>query len=260
VKVCSRKDNDAYCRADKYRVNIGSYKDTAGVGLYGFNGVCHQSANLFLYSAGTTLPLSKSRPRGIIASHAMYGVYGTDIPGPNGAYTWAAHFARWYTAFYLLAKTRCWIPFEESEDLEIDSKDNLFQKINGLHSSVFDRNQNLLSAEDLIVHEFKIITKELVPDIDTDHFEGIHRSFLKAKDEILRSAIFFGDNPEEIKLPKGKKAEDVVERLNDLVCEFQKSLAESIGSLQYENLSGNKPTEIFRIIDPRIAVENWSNY
>jgi hypothetical protein len=260
VLVCSKEYEGAYCRANNYRVSIGIAKDTAGVGIYGVNGVCHQSANLFLYSAGTVLPLTKSRPRGIIASHAMYGFYGTNIPGPGGVTTWGIHFAAWYSAFYLQAKTRCLFSIDESEKLEINSDDSLFQKVNGLHSSVFERNQNILSAEDLIVNEFKIIAKEMAPDIDVNQFEGIHRDFLKEKDDILKSAKIYGDKPEEIKLPQGKTAEEVVEKLNDLICEFQKSLAESVGSSHYEQLTGNKQNEIFRLIDPRIAVENWSNY
>lgn len=260
TKVCSKKYSGAYCRANNYRVNIGKLKDTAGVGIYGVNGVCHQSANLFLYSAGTVLPLTKSRPRGIIASHAMYGVYGTNIPGPGGVTTWGIHFAAWYSAIYLQAKTRCLFSIDESEKLQINSDESLFQKVNGLHSSVFERKQNILSSEDLIVNEFKIIAKEIAPDIDIDRFEGIHRDLLKEKNDILISAKIYGDKPEEIKLPQGKQAEDIVEKLNDLVCEFQKSLAKSVGSSQYEHLTGNKQNEIFRIIDPRIAIENWSNY
>lgn len=257
-RVCSKKYAKSYCIANNYREDIGKYKDTAGLGIYAVNGVCHQSANLFLYSAGTHLPcLSKSRPGGIIASYAMYGVYGTDTPGPN-LISRATHFAGWKAQYFRPAKTKCQIKIKKTKELKTDSNNNLFQKINELHSSV--SNRNILSAEDLIVHEFKIITKALVPELDTESFGAIHRSLLKAKDEILRSAIIFGDKPKEFKLPKGKKAEEVVERLNDVACEFQKSLAKSIGLLQYENLSGNKADKVFRIIDPIIAVENWSNY
>lgn len=258
VRVCSREDNGAYCRADKYRTDIGNFKDTGGVGIYGVNGVCHQSANLFLYSAGTVLPLTGSRPRGIVASHAMYGVHGTNIPGPAGVGTWALHFAAWHTAFYLQAKIKCMFGKDELAKLEVSSEEGLFEKLNGLHLSIHERNQNIRSAEDLIVNEFQMVTQEIAPNLNIDGFESTHRDILKEKDSILRSANIFGDSAKEIKLPQGKKAEDLVEKLNDLASNFQKSLAENIGGTQYEQLTGNKPNEIYRIVDPRIAIENWS--
>src|SRR5437660_5941898 len=53
VGICSGNVN--YNRANCYRDPAFGAPDTAGIGIYAINGVCHQSANCFLLSANVTL-------------------------------------------------------------------------------------------------------------------------------------------------------------------------------------------------------------
>lgn len=80
VKICTGTYENAYAVANCYRDSLPGFPDTAGIGVYGYNGVCHQSANCFLYAAGTLLKLKNGRPGGLVASTAAYGLYGTTRP------------------------------------------------------------------------------------------------------------------------------------------------------------------------------------
>ena len=62
-----------YALANCYRCSIWNFPDTAGIGSYAVDGVCHQSANCFLISAGFTLDFSV---RGYWFSLFSYGTYG----------------------------------------------------------------------------------------------------------------------------------------------------------------------------------------
>lgn len=76
VKNCEGDNGQAYIRANCYRCPVLGLPDTAGIGAYGINGVCHQSSNCFLYAAGTTLRIVNGRPRGLVQSVGAFGTYG----------------------------------------------------------------------------------------------------------------------------------------------------------------------------------------
>ena len=75
VLICSGEGN--YPVANCYRCSLEYegkiYPDTACIGIYAVNGVCHQSANCFLFTAGVTLTFEV---RGYWFTLLAYGTYG----------------------------------------------------------------------------------------------------------------------------------------------------------------------------------------
>ena len=71
--ICSSQGD--YAVPNCYRGKpVGGCKDTAEIGVYAVNGVCHQSANCFLYSASPRITLNR-RVRGYWLSVGFYGTY-----------------------------------------------------------------------------------------------------------------------------------------------------------------------------------------
>jgi len=256
AKVCSGEDNKAYCRANKYRLSIGNFEDTAGVGVYAINGVCHQSANLFLYSAGITLPLNQPRPRGILASHALYGIYGSDYPG--GTVTWLSHFAAWNTTVYTQAKVRCWFSVSKALGVMPDSSQDLISKITQLHfkqSSVrTDKNSpSEIMVSSLVPQEMELLFSHYLTKVDSNIIRKVHEEIISRKEEIFsKYGLFMSTNMKTVKeFPKGKSVEDMVKELNGLALEFQSQLAEKLGSDDFVRINGDK--NYYCPIDPDIA-------
>ena len=63
----------SYARADCYRCPVWPFPDTAGIGIFAVDGICHQSTNCFLYTANRTLTFDV---RGYWFSLFSYGTYG----------------------------------------------------------------------------------------------------------------------------------------------------------------------------------------
>lgn len=262
-KVCTSKPTiGAYCRANHYRRTILLTPDTAGIGIYAINGVCHQATNCFLYSADTSLPYTfnifSEYVKGYFGSTLLYGFYGTDpLPGTLPIVAQAIHFRSWRTMHYLPAEKACKASDTLTEAASV-VEPPLHRRILDLHNLPIDKNQEPPTAHDMIKKEANLITQHCFPDVDASKFEDIHQDLLKEKDAILKSETSIGEKPKEIKLPQGKKAEDLVTKMNDLIVNFQKALLERIGPAKYEQLTGSK--EAHNIIDPRSAVENWKKY
>lgn len=254
ARVCSRSSSKAYCKASKYRkVPHTPWEDTACVGIYGINGVCHQSANLFLYAAGTTLPLNQSRPKGILASHALFGVYGADLPGDAPSFT--THFAAWNVAWYAQAKTLCWIASAVSSDTPEEDPFDLISKITRLHLERLDSPSGIGKKESssLVPQEMQVLLTHYLPDADNSDVRRMHEEIMVKKDDIFASyGLVRSTGMATVNnLPKGRDIAGMVEKLNNLALEFQSQVTEEFGISIYEKINGDR--NYYRPIDPVIA-------
>lgn len=152
-KICSGKG--VWKIANCYRKPAFGKKDTAGIGVYAVNGVCHQSANCFLYSTNPTVTLNL-HVRGYIASVAAYGAYGT-------LFIWN------------------WLPFIYNPcHSKYSAADALATKLHNMYANVVKQSEPA-NINQVLVNEMAIITQHHVPDINTNAFADIHHDFLREK-------------------------------------------------------------------------------
>jgi len=215
-----------YDVADCYRKSILGINDTAGIGVYGVNGVCHQTANLFLYSSGRAITIADG-VKGYWLSSLAYGIYGDLNPFDDPAQP--LFLSVWTMTVY----NPCYRKFVDSGS---NAGETLFQDLQQLHKSIVKDFR--IASHELIHNEAAILVKQVMPDIDTNQFKGIHLNFLKEKTEIIKS---------------GLKGKELANRVNEIAVQFQKSLAERIGDKAYEKLMSLKAGETIDLIDPDIA-------
>lgn len=248
AKVCQGRGIKAYCKADNYRVSFPNAPDTAGLGIYGINGVCHQSANLFLYPVNKTLPLTGKRPRGILISHMLYGVYGTLAPGfLSSAET---KFKIWYKYFYIPALLKCFF-YGLIKEKENNNKNSYIDKIIQLHSENLNKNTTM-HPHQIIIKELEILLDYYYPNLKINSFKDIHKELLEDKDKLILSS---GINMENLQkgigtLPDSNEIEKLAENINDLVVQFQKTLFNKLGKRTYREINGD--TNAYKLIDPTI--------
>jgi hypothetical protein len=230
VKICSGAYKNAYAVANCYRDSLPKLPDTAGLGVYGVNGVCHQSANLFLYAAGTNLKLVNGRPNGLIASTAAYGMYGSmgpfDVPGR------AVHWGAWYPPNY-------WWCSGKKDNLRAEVDDRGFLETQQLLELAREK------PGDAKVTDLAILIQDSVPGLDLEAIADLQSRYLEEHEGYLRA-----DTPviPEVKVIDANSAQ----RLNTLSAQFQKDLAQLIGPIIYTQLTGRGPDETIELIDPRI--------
>jgi hypothetical protein len=259
AKVCSKSDKKAYCRASKYRISLGPCKDTAGVGIYALNGVCHQSANLFLHSAGTCLPLNKSRPKGILASHALYGMYGADSPGNLPSF--ATHYFGWQIAIYKPASIRCWsLPhfhWPKFKGMTPGSQQDLVDKVTRLHleqqgvTAVDGSNKK--QSSNIVPQEMQLLLSHYLPGVDNSIVRKVHDEIMDKKEQILieKGFAFTPEMQTRKKPPTEKDIDSAVDKLNKLAIEFQSQLSEKLGAADFKKINGDK--SYYKPIDPKLA-------
>ncbi len=236
-KICSGEG--IYEVADCYRHTIEvspklKFPDTADIGSYAVNGVCHQTANLFLYSARTVL---NTKVHGYFASVALYGIYGNYSPG--NAFS-GFFFSSWLKNVY----DPCYNKYKSSrtriiaeEPAAPTAEDELFRKIQACHEEV-KQVRSLDISWDVIVQEAAVLAQYLVDELDTAKFTDIHRDLLRERDAILKTDI---------------RGEKLAKELNDLIVQFQQALSDRIGSELYSRLTGMAPGDAVNVVDPKIA-------
>jgi hypothetical protein len=216
-----------YDVANCYRNDILNIKDTAGIGIYGINGVCHQTANLFLYSTGRAITIGDG-VRGYALSSLAYGIYGDLNPFNNPAQP--IFLSNWIKTVY--------DPCYQKIVPRGNAGETLFLDLQKLHKSLVKGFQ--IGRNELIHNESAILIKQIVPDIDTNQFKNIHLDFLEKKTEVIR---------------KGFEGEKLAIQINQFAEQIQKSLADKIGGKTYEKLTGLKVGETLNIVDPAIAAK-----
>lgn len=249
VKICAGTYDNAYAVANCYRDSHPPRPDTAGVGVYGLNGVCHQSANCFLYAAGTQLVLKGGRPGGLLESTAAYGAYGAAYPFDSadilhrGPAAHAAHWAAWYTANY-------WWCSGKKDNVKAISKDPIFRETHGLYERLRSQSQAPNGAAAAKISDLTILIEHAVPGLDLGAIADLQYSYLKEHEGFLRAEL---PSIPKIKVIDEKSAE----RVNALSAQFQKALAQRVGADNYMKLTGRGTSETIDLLDSRILEGAW---
>ncbi len=192
------------------------YPDTACIGAYGVNGVCHQSANCFLITAGTTLNF---QVRGYWFSLLMYGTYGN-------------FWLFWAVLGGCLLSAGVEVP--TAEELAMASNPSLPDQIRDLYEK--SKNEKPApSHNEMLMREAALVTKFYAPDVDPAHFRDLHATLLAHKDEAIRS---------------GATGAELAAKLNAVAAEHQGHLAARLGAEAYQKLMGAAPGETLNIIEP----------
>ncbi|MBA8962427.1 hypothetical protein JOJ86_006770 [Rhodococcus percolatus] len=204
-----------YAIADCYRQSwifatpLAGY-DTAGI-IYGIEGVCHQAANRFLYSANVTLDLKVS---GYWLSTLLYGVYGTT-------------FRRWLDDWYFPCSSH---HPSAADGVSEPPEHPLIERIREIHTAA-----NGLPTHTDLVDETAAVTRYFAPDVDPEQFRDIQLQYLQERDTLAES---------------GLTGERLAERLNDLGRRMQGDLVARLGPTQYEKLNGVPADVQVDLIEP----------
>ena len=217
--------NINYGAANCYRAPVfmpwGEYPDTAAIGIYGVNGVCHQSCNCFLFSAGVGLNFSVG---GYWASLLAYGPWGTQ-------------FVYWWFP-WVYGPCAMFNPPVAAEAPEAPAAEpTVVDKLRDLYAE-FRAQSRPPDSHEVIIREAATVVKHFQPDIDPSVYRDLHARFLGDKD----AAIATGDTGHAL-----------ADRLNGLSKKLQEDLEHRIGPAHYTRLSGVGPGHRLDLIDPSLA-------
>lgn len=254
VMRASRKN--AYPVANCYRTPMhymGELRpDTAALGAYLINGVCHQSANLFMYAASDdwirlTWFNGEYRPRGLFATYAAYGPHGAVSPGNP---SWP-HWLIWRNTTYKPCADAHGAVAAEEEARKQAVLARLAVKIDSNTVPTEDDNRRLIMAQ------FAACVEEAQPTImggmglpasaeplNPDRFADRHMDFLREKDHLIAA---------DYKPGQPGASEALAERIDNLTIDFQKQLESTLGPQGYTQATGLAPGQYVKIADPRIA-------
>lgn len=209
-----------YAVADCYRgPPILDHRDTALIGVYAVNGVCHQSANCFLYSTNPAVTLN-FRVRGYWLTVTAFGVYGTN-------------FLPWLATVYAGCRAK------EEVLAESPGEGTLAHAVRALHEQLTPIAAPVAPQQlaERIMQEAALVAKDAIPHLDTTRIDGALRDFLREKDRLVSKL-------------SGRALAD---RINDASAVFQRDAARTLGAANYEALTGVPAGETIAIIDPAIA-------
>jgi hypothetical protein len=221
--------NGSYDRADCYRCPVWPFPDTAGIGVFAVDGVCHQSTNCFLYTANRTLNFAV---RGYWFSLFSYGTFGRS-------------YRRWRTTPYgrctggtptaMLGTPKP----QEAPGLtrEREGEDATIRAVREVYAPAMMRGARKHRHE-LLADEVAAVTRLHAPEVNPDQFRDIHRRYLRRKDELIAS---------------GHRAERLAERLDDLARKTQQELSKRIGREHYERLMGVPADVTLGLVEPALA-------
>jgi hypothetical protein len=210
--------------------------DTAGIVPYAVDGVCHQAANRFLFSARITL---NYKVRGYWFSNIAYRTWGKSYPA-------------WLAASYLPCSISHAVPGAVAAPAampvaEAAGDSELFNKIQMVHSSVPKMIAGMESrdpaeiAREISVRDMVAHASFQVPELDPEKIAEIHRQFLKERDAVLSDQL------------KGTALSD---KVNSMMKDVQLALADSLDSETYRKLSGGiEPGETVDVVDREIAAK-----
>jgi hypothetical protein len=218
VLICSGEGN--YPVANCYRCSLNYegkiYPDTACIGIYALNGVCHQSANCFLFTAGVTLTFEV---RGYWFTELAYGTYGD-------------FFTFWAKLLQCSLAGGVKVPETGARAVEINP--SLPNRIRSLYEASATE-VPVPSRNEMLIREADLVTRFYAPDIDPARFRDVHAALLAAKDAAIAS---------------GLTRADLAARLNAVAAEYQGILAERLGAAAYQRLMGVPAGERVDIIEP----------
>jgi hypothetical protein len=225
----------SYNWANCYRCHIWPFRDTAGIGIYGVDGVCHQTANLFLYSAGRTL---NTNVRGYWLSVFTYGVFGRSfwrwLVAPYGTCTWTT--SRSLQGMSMAAGDDG-SSSGRGDDQESVDEDPIIGIVRDVYQPTFARGRQKHPHE-LLVEETEKVTQHFAPDVNYEKIRRIQMDYLQKRDDVIA---------------RGHKEEQLAKRLDDLARKVQRDLARELGADNYEKLMGVSVDQSLGIIEPALV-------
>jgi hypothetical protein len=221
--------NGSYPRADCYRCPVWPFPDTAGIGIFAIDGVCHQSTNCFLYTANTTLDVSV---RGYWFSLFSYGTFGRS-------------YRRWLANHYgrcsgtTLEDAACLLSPQQTDGMtpEPEEENPTIRIVREIYGPVTDRGRPKHPNE-LLADEVAAVTALHAPEIDPNQFRDVQMDYLGRKDDLIAS---------------GYTGAQLAERLDDLARTTQNVLAKRLGREQYERLMGVPSGVTLGLVNPDLA-------
>lgn len=202
------------------------HQDTAHL-VYGVTGVCHQTADRFLYSASGYLPKNWVwvwKAKGYAASHALWGDYGTDwmifktqeYGGCCGKYGGVFH------------------PEDETSAQESGKG----ARLSAFYHEI-EQGSREVSPEELVTESFALLVQEqLGQEFEPGKLSELQRDLLQTRDKIVRSDL---------------RGEEFAHELNGEILEFLERAARHIGPADYETLFGYPPGDKFLLVNPEVA-------
>jgi hypothetical protein len=219
----------SYNWANCCRCPIWPFPDTAGIGIYAIDGVCHQSANCFLYTANTTLNFNV---RGYWFSLFSYGTFGRSylrwLATPYGWCSWTTPRAAVGAPASEEAEGTARGPQEEDPTIRI---------VREVYGPMTTRGK-AKHPNELLADEVAAVTKLHRPEIDPSQFRDIQMEYLRQKDELIA---------------RGHKEEQLAKRLDDLARKTQKEIAKRLGREHYERLMGVAPDAELGLVEPNLV-------
>jgi hypothetical protein len=230
------KGKGVYKVADCYRLPAFGHEDTAGIGVYGVNGVCHQTANLFLHTVGKTMAKGV---HGYAWSVALWGFHGAYFPADSPLLNWI-FYLDWKGAIY----KPCYKKYKasEAEMLEETAPDDPEGRLFSSLMAYYDTLDLATPGDpnDIVAAEFALLVAHRLPELAASSFEEIHREMLVEKARILREK------------PRG---EDLAAKINAISSRFQEQMHERIGAESHALLGGIDDPSPLAVVDPEIAEE-----
>jgi hypothetical protein len=214
--------NINYNCANCYRDTVFSYHDTAGIGVYGVNGVCHQSANCFLYSAGPFSITLNFSVLGYWASLLAYGVYGTN-------------YLLWLAGVY---EPCSW--FNPAITAEITEAPAAEPAVAGALRDLYTSflTQPPSDPHDALIKEAETVVQHQAPGFDPSVYRDLHKGFLSEKDAAIAT---------------GATGQALADKLNDLSRQLQLAVHDRVGPEHYKKLNGVDTGQTVYLCDPRLA-------
>jgi hypothetical protein len=218
-----------YAWADCYRCPVWPFPDTAGIGIFAVDGICHQSTNCFLYTANRTLTLDV---RGYWFSLFSYGTYGRSyrrwLVTPYGRCCPTTPGGKGGGALPEAADGRTPERQEEAATIRL---------VRAVYGSARGRGRSKHPHE-LLADEVAAVTALHAPEIDPGQFRALHLAYLRRMDALIA---------------RGYREEHLAVRLDALARTTQRALAKTLGRERYEHLMGVPPEVTLGLVAPELA-------
>lgn len=219
----------SYAWADCYRCPVWPFPDTAGIGIFAVDGICHQSTNCFLYTANRTLTFDV---RGYWFSLFSYGTYGRS-------------YRRWLVRPYgRCCPTTPWVKGDAAQPEVADGRtperqeeDATIRLVRAVYAPVRGRGRPKHPHE-LLADEVAAVTALHAPEIDPCQFRDLQLDYLRRMDALIA---------------RGHRQEQLAVRLDALARSTQQALAHRLGGEAYTRLMGVPPEVTLGLVAPDLA-------
>lgn len=277
---------NAYWRANSYRIPRMGLPDTAGLGIYGINGVCHQAANCFLHAIEETTGMKVQLPfgskgsnrevSGYVMSYLIYGPYGTEPGLPdNKEQLWENHYNKWVDSLYRPALENYPVVKASAEGPDVmvnQTSENQESPNDGLSavSQPLDMDEPLMEkclsrigkgGERLFFRLKGLVditvknVKQYFQEGNLNEFMGYYEKVISDINTVVNAQSDKAADHLRINLPTWKAAEQFVCDLNGRIVSFQDDLKRAMGNTEFADFTGHEDS--IEIINKAIALKQW---